>query len=194
MKRGLALAMVGVLLLAGCIGSDDDATTTGEDDLETASDDAQDEQARQEQAREEANMTTVTLYNESALHVGAGAPHPAGDGGLVEPVGPTTTDSFEVGPEVENVGYELLLGGGTGQARVEVYDPNGTLVFGSTQFNCAGAPGASWICIGGGEDAGETTASGTYEVRYYVAGAVEVGLVVEGEAPASASANAASDA
>ncbi len=186
--------MVGVLLLAGCIGSDDDPTTSDEDDLETASDDAQDEQARQDQAREGANMTTVTLYNESALHVGASAPHPEGDGGLVEPIGPTATDTFEIGSEVENVGYELLLDGGTGQARVEVYDPEGTLVFGSNQYNCAGAPALSWVCIGGGEAEDETTVSGTYEVRYYVAGAVEVGLVVEGEAPASSSGTTAGDA
>lgn len=176
------MAMVGMLLLAGCIGSDDDPTAGDGDELEPASED--------DEARGEAvDTTTVTVYNESALHVGAGAPHPQDDGGLVEPVGPTATDTFEIGPEVEDVSYELVFGGGTGQARVEVYDPDGTLVFGSTQYTCAGAPG-TWVCLTQGEDDGETSVSGTYEVRYYVAGAVEAGLLVEGEVPASTAGNA----
>lgn len=188
MRRGLAWALVGLLLLAGCIGTDDEPAMSDEEDLEPAS---EDDRAQRE------NTTTVTLYDEGDLHAGASVPNPQGDGGLVEPVGPTATDSFEVGPEVENVSYELQLGGGTGQVRVEVYDPNDRLVYASTSYDCGGAPGGPWFCLG--QDSGSASdptsdpATGAHEVHYYVAGAVSVGLLVEGDVPASTAGNATQD-
>ena len=117
----------------------------------------------------------VAAYEFTGLVTGASPPDPQAEGGAAEQLPLAKVDTFEAPAGTVRLSYSSDLQG-TGSGRVEVYAPDGALAYSSeTRMACAVA-----ACLV------ETTTSsepavlpGAYEVRYYVAGALDVEVGVE---------------
>ncbi|HWG91326.1 MAG TPA: hypothetical protein VNZ52_10815 [Candidatus Thermoplasmatota archaeon] len=175
--RSLPRSLLALLLLAlsavlaGCVASEDTPS---------------------ENAAAGANNTTAVtnttaetvLYTFSDNVVGASNPH-AKDVG-VDQIPLAKVERFTVPEGTANLSFTGEVATGTGDGRIEVYDPAGKLVYMTNTWLIVGVPG--FLGVGVYNPTEETVkgpaAPGDYEVRYYVSGAMGAVLEVSGLTPA----------
>jgi hypothetical protein len=171
MRSRWLLVAVAALALAGCLGG----SSPGEEvEPANATPDA------------EKNLTREQVYAFEDVVVGADAHDPEGEGSLAESAPPARVDTFTVPGATERVTIDGHIDGGSGTARVEIYDADDQRVWESAGYTTVGAPGTYAGLIADGDGRSGELAPGEYEVRYHVAGAFGVTMEITSLQPANA--------
>lgn len=161
-RRWLLVASVlGLALVAGCLGSPD---TAGEEEIDTAS---------AENASSDGEIEHRELYSFEGPVNGTAPPNPAGPGAA--PGGePARTDTFEVPANATRLRIDVAVQTGSGVADVSIVDPSGDTIYETRMYAYAGLVCGDTVGVSPGEETRPQTPPepGTYEVRYHVAGSV----------------------
>jgi hypothetical protein len=122
----------------------------------------------------------VSLYKFDDLVTGGSAPNPADTGGAADQVPLAKTDTFTVANGTLSLSIAGDLNTGSGSGRIEIYAPGGVLAWSSDTYDIAGAPGVVGVGVTAqtASDASGVPPEGAYEVRYYVAGAMQASVEV----------------